>query len=124
MSKKILVVDDEPDVVTYLTTLLEDAGYSTISAADGAEGLEKVRGESPDLITLDITMPEKSGVRMYTEIKRDDALKSIPVIVVTGIQGEIEKFLSTRRQVPPPDDFVAKPVDREVLVEKVKKLIG
>ncbi len=124
MSKKILVVDDEPDVVTYLTTLLEDAGYSTISASNGEEGLEKVRGESPDLITLDITMPEKSGVRLYTEIKGDDALKSIPVIVVTGIQGEIEKFLSTRRQVPPPDDFVAKPVDREALVEKVKKLIG
>ncbi|MBW2263524.1 MAG: response regulator [Deltaproteobacteria bacterium] len=124
MSKKILVVDDEPDVVTYLTTLLEDAGYSTISASDGEEGLEKVRGESPDLVTLDITMPEKSGVRMYTEIKQDAALKSIPVIVITGIQGEIEKFLSTRRQVPPPDDFLAKPVDREALVEKVKKLIG
>ena len=124
MSKKILVVDDEPDVVTYLTTLLEDAGYSTVSASNGEEGLEKVRGESPDLVTLDISMPEKSGVRMYTEIKNDDALKSIPVIVVTGIQGEIEKFLSTRRQVPPPDDFVAKPVDREALIEKVKKLIG
>ena len=124
MPKKILVVDDEPDVVTYLTTLLEDAGYSTVSASNGEEGLEKVRGESPDLVTLDISMPEKSGVRLYTEIKNDDALKSIPVIVVTGIQGEIEKFLSTRRQVPPPDDFVAKPIDREALVEKVKKLIG
>jgi CheY-like chemotaxis protein len=69
-------------------------------------------------------MPEKSGVRLYTEIKNDDALKSIPVIVVTGIQGEIEKFLSTRRQIPPPDDFLPKPIDREALVEKVKKLIG
>lgn len=124
MPKKILIVDDEPDVVTYLSTLLEDAGYGTISASNGEEGLEKVRGESPDLITLDITMPEKSGVRLYTELKNDDALRSIPVIVVTGIQGEIEKFLSTRRQVPPPDDFVAKPVDRDLLVEKVKKLIG
>ena len=124
MPKKILIVDDEPDVVTYLSTLLEDAGYGTISASNGEEGLEKVRGESPDLITLDITMPEKSGVRLYTELKNDDTLRSIPVIVVTGIQGEIEKFLSTRRQVPPPDDFVAKPVDRDLLVEKVKKLIG
>ena len=124
MPKKILIVDDEPDVVTYLKTLLEDAGYSTISAANGEEGLEKVRGESPDLITLDITMPEKSGVRLYTELRNDDGLKSIPIIVVTGIQGEIEKFLSTRRQVPPPDDFVAKPIDRDALVDKVKKLIG
>jgi len=124
MTKKILIVDDEPDVVTYLTTLLEDAGYSTVSASDGEEGLEKVRAESPDLITLDITMPEKSGVRLYTELKNDDGLKAIPVIVVTGIQGEIEKFLSTRRQIPPPDDFVAKPVDRQALVDKVRKLIG
>lgn len=124
MPKKILVVDDEPDVVTYLTTLLGDAGYSTISAADGVEGMSKVRDESPDLITLDITMPEKSGVRMYTELKNDEALKSIPVIVVTGIQGEIEKFLSTRRQVPPPEDFLSKPIDKDVLVEKVEKLIG
>jgi CheY-like chemotaxis protein len=117
-------VDDEPDVVTYLMTLLEDAGYSTVSASNGQEGLEKVRGESPDLVTLDISMPEKSGVKLYTELKRDDGLKSIPVIVVTGIQGEIEKFLSTRRQIPPPDDFVAKPVDRQALVDKVKRLIG
>jgi CheY-like chemotaxis protein len=124
MTKKILIVDDEPDVVTYLMTLLEDAGYSTVSASNGQEGLEKVRGESPDLVTLDISMPEKSGVKLYTELKRDDGLKSIPVIVVTGIQGEIEKFLSTRRQIPPPDDFVAKPVDRQALVDKVKRLIG
>jgi CheY-like chemotaxis protein len=124
MTKKILIVDDEPDVVTYLMTLLEDAGYRTVCASNGEEGLEKVRGESPDLITLDISMPEKSGVRLYTELRKDDGLKSIPVIVVTGIQGEIEKFLSTRRQIPPPDDFVAKPVDRQALVDKVKKLIG
>lgn len=124
MPKKILVVDDEPDIVTYLTTLLEDAGYATVSAMDGEEGMARVRDESPDLITLDISMPEKSGVRMYTEIKRSDEFKSIPVIVVTGIQGEIEKFLSTRRQIPAPEDFMAKPIDKAVLVEKVKKLIG
>jgi CheY-like chemotaxis protein len=124
MPKKILVVDDEPDVVTYLTTLLEDAGYETVSARDGEEGLARVREESPDLVTLDITMPEKSGVRMYTEIKSDENLRAIPVIVITGIQGEIEKFLSTRKQVPPPDDFVAKPVDKDALVAKVKRLIG
>jgi CheY-like chemotaxis protein len=124
MPKKILVVDDEPDVRTYLVTLLGDAGYDTISAEDGVEGMKLVHEQSPDLITLDITMPEKSGVRMYTELKNDEKLKSIPVIVVTGIQGEIEKFLSTRRQVPPPEDFMAKPIDKDVLVEKVGKLVG
>jgi CheY-like chemotaxis protein len=124
MPKKILVVDDEPDVVTYLTTLLEDAGYETISARDGEEGMEAVRSAPPDLITLDITMPEKSGVRMFTELKQDEALRTIPVIVVTGIQGEIEKFLSTRRQIPPPEDFIPKPVDREAFLAKIRKLIG
>ena len=124
MAKKILVVDDEKDISTYFCTLLEDAGYTTVTASDGKEGMEKVKSETPDLITLDLTMPEKSGVRLYTELKTDDALKAIPVIVITGIQGEIEQFLSTRKQVPPPDDFIAKPIEQDVFLEKVKNLLG
>ena len=82
--KKILVLDDEANVVTYLETLLQDNGYDTVSAADGSEGMEKVRGERPDLVTLDISMPEKSGVRFYRELKDAPELAAIPVVVVSA----------------------------------------
>ena len=74
--KKILVIDDDPNLVVYLTTLLGDHGYSTVSAKDGKEGLEKIQSEKPDLVLLDITMPEKSGVRFYRDLKENPATKA------------------------------------------------
>ncbi|HQT95392.1 MAG TPA: response regulator, partial [Thermoanaerobaculaceae bacterium] len=85
MSKTILVVDDEPDVVTYLSTVLRDAGYETLEAANGDEAMEQIRKGHPDLITLDITMPEMTGVKTYRQLKEDEALRRIPVIIVTGV---------------------------------------
>lgn len=128
--KKILIVDDEPSVITYLETLLQDNGYETISAADGKIGLEKLRGERPDLVTLDISMPEKSGVRFYRDVKEDPELAKIPVVIVTAVTGEagdpepFKKFISTRRQVPPPEGFIAKPIEREELLTTIKKLLA
>ncbi len=122
--KKILVIDDDPQLVLFLTTLLEDNGYEPVSAADGAEGLDKTRSEKPDLILLDITMPEKSGVRYYREVRRDPDLKDIPVVIVTGIMQEFERFISTRRQVPPPDAYFSKPVDKDELLAKLSELLG
>lgn len=66
--KKILVIDDEPHVVTYLKTLLEDNGYETVTANDGAEGLEMAKSHRPDLVCLDITMPETTGIRFYRNL--------------------------------------------------------
>ena len=123
-TKKILVIDDEPDVVTFLTTLLEDNGYATIPAKDGVEGLAKTKSEKPDLILLDITMPEKSGVRYYRDVCDDPDLKDIPVVMVTGVTKEFEKFISTRRQVPPPDGYISKPVDTKLLLETIAKLLA
>jgi CheY-like chemotaxis protein len=128
--KKILVLDDEPNVVAYLETLLQDNGYDTVSAADGLEGMKKARSEKPDLITLDISMPEESGIRFYRELKEDPELAGIPVVVVTGVTGyggkpeEFQKFISTRKRVPPPDGFVAKPIDREELLKGVTSLLS
>lgn len=128
--KLILVVDDEPDVVTYLTTLLEDNGYATTSARDGNEAMSKAKADRPSLITLDMSMPEKSGVKFYREMKADPELESIPVLVVTGVTGfggkagDFEKFLGTRKQVPPPDGFVAKPFEEAKILEEVKKLVS
>ena len=122
--KTILVVDDDPDTLTYLTTVLEDNGFATVSAKDGAEALRKIGETPPDLVTLDIAMPEKSGVAVYRALKQSDELKTIPVIITTGISEEFEKFISSRRKVPPPDAYIAKPVESEELVSTVRKLLA
>ena len=122
-TKKILVIDDDPDIVTYLTTLLDDNGYTSISAKDGVEGWDKTKTERPDLILLDITMPEKSGVRYYRDIRGDSELATTPVIIVTGVSRDFEKFIGSRRQVPPPDGYIAKPVDAALLLETIAKVL-
>jgi len=120
----ILVVDDEEDVVVFLTTLLEDHGYATSSARDGAEAIARVRAHRPDLITLDVTMPNQSGVRTYRELKTDPALASIPVIIVTGISQDFQQFISSRRQVPPPEGYQSKPIDPERFLALVGQLLS
>jgi CheY-like chemotaxis protein len=126
---RILVIDDEPDERVYLSTLLEDNGYVTETAKDGNEGLEKVRANPPNLITLDITMPEKSGVRFYREIRDDSSLGRIPIVVVTGVTGlggkpeEFHQFLTTQKQMPPPDGFIPKPVDQERFLATIGALL-
>lgn len=128
--RKILVIDDEPDERLYISTLLEDSGYSTDTAEDGKEGFEKAKAAPPDLITLDITMPEKSGIKFYREIRKEPLLCKIPVVVITGVTGlggnpqEFHRFLSTRKETPPPDGFIAKPVDREKLLDTIRKLLA
>ncbi len=92
-------------------------------AADGEEAMVSVAEQRPDLITLDMTMPEKSGVSVYRSLKADDGLATIPVVVVTGLASDFEKFISTRRQVPPPEGYIHKPVDHEKLLEMVAALL-
>ena len=120
--KTVLVVDDEPDTLTYFSSLLEDNGYSVTTAVDGEDCLTKLRKNTPDLITLDIAMPEKSGVKFYREIKENEAWKDIPVIIITGISEDFRKFISSRKQVPPPDGYLSKPIDTEEFLTLVHKL--
>jgi CheY-like chemotaxis protein len=122
--KTILVVDDEPDTLAFLTTVLEDNGFQTLSAADGNEALRRIEEKMPDLIALDITMPEKSGVSVYRTVKGNEKLKDIPVIIVTGISEDFQKFISSRRQVPPPEGYISKPVVPEELVDMVNRLLA
>jgi len=128
--RTVLVVDDEPHVVTYLEMLLQDRGYATLSAANGREGLEKAKAHKPDLICLDITMPEESGVRMYRNLKEDPELAHIPVVVVTAVTGlggdpePFRSFLSTRKHLPPPEGFFSKPIEREEFLEKVSEILA
>jgi CheY-like chemotaxis protein len=128
-TKRVLVVDDEPHVVIYLATLLQDNGFETAAASNGREGMEKVKAEKPHLICLDITMPEESGLRLYRELKDDPVLRAIPVVIVTAVTGYggdpdgLKKFLSARHHVPPPEGFFSKPIDRTEFIAKIKQLL-
>ena len=123
-AKTVLVVDDDPDAREYLTTVLQDNGFMATTANDGVEAIAAIEQRVPDLVALDISMPEKSGVAVYRKLKEDERLKNVPVIIVTGISEEFERFISTRRQVPPPEGYISKPVDAEEFLRKVRDLIG
>ena len=122
-TKTILIVDDDPDFCVYISTFLEDNGFSTIVANDGVQALEKVKDCIPDLVTLDITMPEKSGAGFYREMKESEQLKSIPIIIITGVAHDFQKFISSRRQVPPPEGYLTKPIETSDLLEEINKLV-
>jgi CheY-like chemotaxis protein len=128
-TKKILVIDDEMDTVVYLTTLLEDNGYQTVSATDGLAGMEKVKTEKPDLVVLDMSMPEKSGMGFFREIKSNPDLSSIPVIFVTGVTGfagdkeGIKKFIEGRHNIASPEGYFSKPIDRDEFLKAVADLL-
>jgi len=127
--KKILIIDDEHSVLTYLETLLQDNGYETVCAENGQTGLEKAKRERPDLVCLDITMPKESGIRFYRNLKDDPELASTPVVIVTAVTGDggdpepFKKFISTRKQVPAPEGFFSKPIDREEFLAAVAKIL-
>jgi len=116
MPKKILIIDDDPVVVKYLRAVFSDNGYETCSATSSMEGLEVVRREKPDLITLDLQMPGEWGPRFYRKLRQDKEFKNIPVIVVTGIDGD--------HAIKDAVAFVKKPFDPEKLVGIVKNTIG
>lgn len=117
MAKKIMVVDDDPVIVKYIVSVLQDNGYDTCAASDGIEAYRKVCDEKPDLITLDLEMADEWGTRFFRRLSKEDEFKDIPVIVISGLAG---RHLSIRKAVA----YLAKPFDREVLLDIVKKNIG
>lgn len=124
MSKKILIVDDEEDIVTYLQTLFSENGYDVLTAGNGMEAVRLAKTEKPALITLDITMPEESGVKAFRELQESSETQNIPVIIVSGVDPEFKKFISSRKQVKPPAAYFEKPIDRDELIGKVKEILG
>jgi len=131
MSKNVLIIDDDPDMVLFLSLVLKDHGYCTIEASNGFIGLEKARSGHPDLILLDLMMPKKSGISLLSDLKSDDVLKKIPVIMVTGVSGEtgidikdfFKKGLTGDREgeTQGPEGYLEKPVDPEELLEMIEK---
>jgi two-component system, OmpR family, phosphate regulon response regulator PhoB len=130
MGKKVLVVDDDPDVRVFSVAVLEEHGYTPLEAADGVEGLKKIKAEKPDLVILDIMMPRQSGIRLYRELKTDKSLKNIQIIVLSGISEKA--FLRSQKaltefgdpEVPEPEVYLEKPVEAEELAKTIKQVIG
>ncbi len=120
-TRKILVIDDEPDVVSYLSAFLEDEGFDVVSANNGPDGLTLAREETPDLITLDITMPGMSGIEVLTTLRRDENLNALPVVIITGVTS-FDK-LTDYRDVRPPEGFMQKPIDLAQLLSTIETLL-
>ena len=119
--KKILVVDDEPDVQSLLSLMLKAQGYEVITAADGQEGLEKARGVAPDLILLDVMLPKLDGYKVARMLKFDEKYRHIPIIMLTAKIQEKDKQTGLEMGV---NEYVTKPFDTTLLVEKVKEVLA
>lgn len=130
MGKKILVVDDDPDVRLFNTTVVEENGYIPLEAANGEEGLKIIKEQKPSLVILDVLMPRQSGIRLYRELKTDKTLKDIQVIILSGIAKKT--FLRSQKaltefggeSVPEPETYLEKPVEPDELAGAIKKYLG
>jgi Fe-S oxidoreductase/ActR/RegA family two-component response regulator len=118
---KILVVDDEPDILTFIGTVLEDNGAKVLQAADGDQAIELALKEKPDLITLDLSMPGRSGGQVFEEIRRHPDLAGIRVCIITG-KPELRRLIYDR-PVAPPEGYLDKPVNEEDLLRNVRKIL-
>ena len=117
---KILLVDDEPDILEFLSYNLIKEGYEVFTASDGAEGIKKAKIEKPDLILLDIMMPEMDGIEACTEIRKVDSLKNILIVFLTA---RTEEFSQLAGYDAGADDYITKPVKPKVLISKIKALL-
>ncbi|MFH1878217.1 MAG: response regulator [Candidatus Omnitrophota bacterium] len=120
-SKKILIVDDEPDILRSISFRVKKAGYEVICAEDGGEGLEKAREEKPDLIILDYRMPVLDGIEVYKKLRENGETSRIPVIFLTasresaGIRDKLEEIGA--------DSLMTKPYDANALLNKINELL-
>lgn len=117
MAKKILIIDDDPDIVQYLNDLLSENGYNICSAYNGSDGFAMLKQENPDLITLDIEMPNEWGPRFYRKLSQEKEYKNIPVIVISGLTGN-------KYAIPRAVASLTKPFDRDELLRIIKETIG
>ena len=121
----ILVVDDDPDLVETVAMMLESKGCEVGKAYDGVEGEESIRARRPDLVILDIMMPRKDGYVLCADIKADDQLKDIPVILLTAVGEAVPttRYSHADGMSTEADDYIAKPIDTEGLWDAVSSLL-
>jgi len=128
MAAKILIVDDDPDIVDALYVLLEGEGYDVVSASDGEEGLARIKEENPDLIILDLLMPKLDGYGVCKTLQdpRWSKWKDIPILVLTSVREEASQRryeLETGMRMDV-DDYVEKPIDPDVVMKRVNKILA
>jgi len=129
VGKKILCVDDELDMRIFISTVLKTHGFDAISARNAVEGIRKARELEPDLIVMDVMMPQAGGVTLFQEIKKDERLKHVPVIMLTGVSEKAFahhlKMLNIRidDSLPSPDAYMEKPLNPEMLVATIERLL-
>ena len=121
MGKRILIVEDDSDIVEVVTRILERKGYQVFIAMDGIAALEKARRESPDLIILDLDLPKLSGEEVCKEIRRDEKLKITPVIMLTGKSSDVDKVVG---RVIGADQYLTKPFEINTLLKVINETIG
>jgi DNA-binding response OmpR family regulator len=123
--KKILIIDDEPDVNIYLETVLKSNGYETYSINDVTNAMDKVREIKPKLICLDIMMPKETGISFYSKLRKDKDFRKTPVIIISGVveseKFDIHSFVSDK-SIPAPESYMEKPIDVKKFMNKVKQL--
>ncbi|MCK4928448.1 MAG: response regulator [Methanosarcinales archaeon] len=119
---KILIVDDEPDTVDLVKLVLETEGYQTSVAYSGAEALEKIKIDKPDMVLLDIMMPKMDGWAVRKEIVDDEETRDIPIVMLTAKAQPIDKMIGLH--VVGVADYITKPFGRQELIDSVKKTLG
>ena len=117
MSKKILIIDDDPEITSYLDEMLSAEGYQTFTAKDGVDGVSKAQVHNPDLITLDMDMPGRGGTMFYVKLRQEPSLMDIPVIVISGV-GPRPPAIS--KSVP----VISKPVEQTKVLRLIKEMLG
>jgi DNA-binding response OmpR family regulator len=121
-AKRVVCIEDEPEMIDLVRLILGRKGFDVIGANGGIEGLETVQRERPDLVLLDLMMPDMDGWEVYQQMKADDDLRNIPVVVVTAKAQSIDKVLGLH--IAKVDDYITKPFGPQELLESVEKIIG
>ena len=125
----VLVVDDEMDIATYLASVLEDAGMNVVVAHDGIQALEVIRNQPVDLISLDLVMPRKSGIRLLMDLRKDRQLSRIPVVIVTahardaGVRQDLDRALADSTMTGP-SMYLEKPVTPRRYLQGIAEILG
>ena len=121
-AKRVVCIEDEPEMIDLVRLILGRKGFEVIGANGGVEGLDAVRREKPDLVLLDLMMPDMDGWEVYQQIKADPVLRDIPVVVVTAKAQSIDKVLGLH--IAKVDDYITKPFGPQELLESVAKILG
>ena len=126
MAKKILLVDDDPDFVEAVSLVLKPKKFDVVTAYNGIEGLKKAKSEKPDLIVLDVMMPEKDGYAVCRELKSNPQMSHIPVLLLTAVASHVSTTRYTQEMglETEADDYLDKPVEPEVLVKRIEALLS